>query len=331
MYSPPIAFGPPSTILPKPRVPYVKGWRFAVEPHVTPPPTPVTRGCCLNSDADSEERRTVPPVERCLKHPPLPGQLGEPVPDTVQLRILEPLRVGDGHNAQVFTVRVQSGLNSRYLPQNQMVVAKIYDPLYFNDDNGYLNPFLCVDKHYTHETHAYKHLSNFQGVSIPKFYGSYSLKIPIENSRFRTVRLILMEFISGTSMQQTGPENFSQRTRKQFLRSIIDFESLVYERDIMLTDLFPRNVILVKSGCESKHKLIFIDFEAAIFGRIRDDPLPFRINLFLGQYVSPLLRWTRRSHNFREWIDWDWRPWVETEFAHTTATITPEMRRRYCD
>ncbi|PTU19128.1 hypothetical protein P175DRAFT_0440763 [Aspergillus ochraceoroseus IBT 24754] len=45
---------------------------------------------------------------------------------------------------------------SQLLPQEgTRLVAKIYDPLYFNDDEGYLNPFLCMDKYYTHEANAY--------------------------------------------------------------------------------------------------------------------------------------------------------------------------------
>jgi hypothetical protein len=40
-----------------------------------------------------------------------------------------------------------------------MLIAKIYDLLYFDDDEGHLNPFLCVDKYYTYEANAYMALS----------------------------------------------------------------------------------------------------------------------------------------------------------------------------
>lgn len=42
--------------------------------------------------------------------------------------------------------------------------------LYYNDDEGYLNPFLCVDRNYTHEVHAYNLLTEFQGDLVPKFF-----------------------------------------------------------------------------------------------------------------------------------------------------------------
>jgi hypothetical protein len=60
-------------------------------------------------------------------------------------------------------------------PKGTRLVAKVYDPLYFNDSEGYLNPFLCMDRSYTHEANAYMALNEFQGQWIPRYYGSYSL------------------------------------------------------------------------------------------------------------------------------------------------------------
>ncbi|ODH45032.1 hypothetical protein ACO22_00424 [Paracoccidioides brasiliensis] len=98
------------------------------------------------------ERRQLRPVERCLRHPPLPGNME---PRTVNLKVLDLLRVGDGCNAQVFTVQVlEVRPDPRFFQSNKKLVAKIYDPLYFSDEEGFINPFLCVDKHYTHEAHA---------------------------------------------------------------------------------------------------------------------------------------------------------------------------------
>ena len=59
-----------------------------------------------------------------------------------------------------------------------MVVAKIYDPLYIDNDELYVNPFVAADKDYTHEVAAYKAFSDLQGLMIPKYYGSYSLDVP---------------------------------------------------------------------------------------------------------------------------------------------------------
>ena len=159
----------------KPAIPFTKGRVFTARSHVTPPPTPVTRKCCLNYSHGREERAQLTPVARCLKYPPLPGELGS---DTVEFEILDPSKVGDGHNAQVFNVRIlNTKLNSETSQRGKELVPKVYDPLYQDDDDRYLNPFLCMDKYYTHEVHAYHALSNLQGGLIPRFYGSYSLDI----------------------------------------------------------------------------------------------------------------------------------------------------------
>jgi hypothetical protein len=94
-------FGPPSTELAKPPVPYTAGWRFTAKSHTAPAPTPAVRNCCINSEIDRIERRELRPVDRCLEHPPLPGKEGN---NTVTLEVIDLLKAGDGHNSQVLTV-----------------------------------------------------------------------------------------------------------------------------------------------------------------------------------------------------------------------------------
>lgn len=323
-------FPPPSTELPKPPAPYVKGWEFTVQSHIAPPPTPVKNGCCRNWESGHEERKQLLPVERCLRDLPLPGILES---GTVNLRILDILRAGDGRSAQVFTVEVlETSPDLSHLHSARKLVAKVNDPLYFNDDEDFLNPFRCVDKHYMHEVGAYKALSSLKPAQIPRFYGSYSLNIHVKESKMRSVRLILMEYIPGKSMQQVNPNDFSQSARQDIIKAVIDLDSRVYEKDIMLADLCPRNVMLAeRPNFEPKQHVIFIDFADAIFGRRYDDNPEIELELFLGQYISPLLRWRDRSFawEFESWIDWNWTPWLEREFAHTAATITLKMREEY--
>ncbi|KAI9932345.1 hypothetical protein ASPWEDRAFT_739380 [Aspergillus wentii DTO 134E9] len=317
----------PSTELPKPPVPYLKGWRFTVQSYIPPPPTPVTRGCCRNFKAGREERSQLSPIERCLRNPPLSGKIGS---DTLQLQVIDQLRVGDGSNAQVFTVQVVTSTPGLALPDQKMV-AKVYDPLYFNDEEGYANPFLCTNEHYTHEVAAYKLLTDLQGESIPRFYGSYSLDIPVEDIPVdglgsRTVRLILVEHIPGITMRDADPKDFSQTARQELMKSIIDFDTLIFHQaDIVNRDNSPRNVIMHPDG-----RLIHIDFANTSFNRGRDPNRSYKTPGFFGQYISPLLRWTDKTlaWDFLDWIDWDWTLWVEAEYAHTADTITPEMRQR---
>jgi hypothetical protein len=69
------------------------------------------------------------------KQPPLPGKKGN---GTVSLEVIDVLKGGDGHNAQVFTVRLMDcESTSHMLPQKgTRLVAKVYDPLYSATTKG---------------------------------------------------------------------------------------------------------------------------------------------------------------------------------------------------
>ncbi|KAJ5584626.1 uncharacterized protein N7459_004426 [Penicillium hispanicum] len=324
--------GPPFSELPKPPAPYTPGWRFTVQSHRNPPPTPVTPRSLTNEKSDRRERHLLSVVDRCVLHPPLPGEMED---NTVTLEIVNLLQAGDTSHSQVFTVRVLSATPASMAaaalhlpPDDNKLVAKLYDPLYLDDDDGYINPFHCVDRHYTHEANTYERLAEFQGSKIPRFYGSYSLTLSVDSERSRAVRMILIEYVQGTIMSAVKPEDFPQSTRQKILRSIVDLESLIYEKDIFLKDLYPRNVILRPSD---PTQVVFIDFGKLYFDRGPDEWWFKKSEWFLGQYISPILRWKKENAMgwFEGWIDWDWDSWIKEEFAHTVATITPEMRKRW--
>lgn len=151
------------------------------------------------------------------------------------------------------------------------------------------------------------------------------------------MRLILIEFIPGLPLRDADPRNFSQRERQRIMKAVVDFETLLYSRDIVHKDIHPRNIILAddnRSGCDDQRPLVFIDFGDALFGRTSfysDDPA-VEAKALPGTYISPLLRWhgvRRPAFEFGNWVDWDWQPWLEEEYAHTAASITEEMRERF--
>ena len=219
------------------------------------------------------------------------------------------------------------------LAKGERVVAKIYDPLYFDDD-GYLNPFLCVDMNYTHEVATYTALSDLQGSVIPKYYGSFTLDIPVRPSTTRCVRLILIEFILGLPMQDASPERFSQLARQQIIKAVVDFETMLYAQDIVHRDLHPRNIMLTNTDTHKERRAVFIDFGHVRFGRISHYPnYPVAESAFFPKtYISPLLRWHgahRPAFKFGDWVDWDWQPWLEEQYGHTAASITKEMRNLF--
>lgn len=82
------------------------------------------------------------PIERCRQYPPLPGSYG---PLNLELEIHDTIRTGDCHRAQVVEVEVLAAdFLAKGLSQGQRVVAKLNDPMYIDDDDFYVNPFLVA-------------------------------------------------------------------------------------------------------------------------------------------------------------------------------------------
>ncbi|CAI7626392.1 unnamed protein product [Penicillium manginii] len=164
-----------------------------------------------------------------------------------------------------------------------------------------------MDRLYTHESHAYEAVKGLQGLEIPRYYGSYSISLPISpgSQQNREVRMILIEFINGPSMGDI-------------------WGTLVITSQ--LEDLAPRNVMLV--GPVEQAGVVFVDFGDVLLKLCRANSVTEVESRYLGQYVSPLLRWVHSPPSeFFRMVGWDWQSWVEREFANTESTITPEMRK----
>ncbi|CAN6662492.1 hypothetical protein TRVA0_034S00628 [Trichomonascus vanleenenianus] len=321
----------PLTLQSKPPSPYVMDMRFTVRQHISPRALPEFEDCGHASDEGMEERGSLTWIERCLRHPPLAGELGT---GTLDLEVLDTFKVGDGHDAQVFIAEARSALES--IQRGQKLVVKVYDPLYLDDDDGFLDPFYIVDEHYGREVLFYREFSDLQGKLIPKFYGSFSLDIRITESflkgidnqglKTRQARLILIELIPGSSMYQTDPADFSKKARQRMMKSVVDFETSVFKRGVTLNDLRPGNIIVATPDISQERELVFVDFAMIVF---RDNILPktSKVDRFIGTYVSPLLRWdSDMIDTFNDWIDWQWKRWLDTEYGHTKEGITKNMR-----
>ncbi|CAN6618848.1 hypothetical protein TRVA0_007S02366 [Trichomonascus vanleenenianus] len=324
----------PLTFQSKPPAPYVMDMKFTVQQHIAPPPLPESRNCRLASKDRLEEQRTLTWIERCLRHPPLAGELGS---GTIDLEVLDTFKVGEGQVEQVFIVEAQSALES--IQRGQKLVAKVYDPLYLEKGETLLDPFYIADEHYGREVSFYHQFPDYQGGLIPKFYGSFSLDLRIPESflkgidnqglKTRQVRLILIEFIPGTSMCQTNPKDFSQQTRQRMMKSVVDFESSVYQQGITLRDLWPRNIIVTAPEISRERELVFVDFAMIVYHDSMVYQLPPEY-VFIGTYISPLLRWKKcMVEELGDWIDWQWYPWVNAEYAHTKKLITVKMREYF--
>lgn len=155
-------------------------------------------------------------------------------------------QVGDNQSAQLAAAQVLrvTPTTNHGLPTNLTLVAKLYDPLYFDHDQDDADPFLCVNRDYSLETAAYTALSKLQGTVIPRHYGSYSLEIPVDATKKRFVRLILIEFIPGNSIQQLNPPGFSQLELQTIMKAVVDAESLIYTHNVQHRDIHPRNMLV---------------------------------------------------------------------------------------
>ncbi|ODM23833.1 hypothetical protein SI65_01423 [Aspergillus cristatus] len=123
------------------------------------------------------------------------------------------------------------------------------------------------------------------------------------------------------------------------LKSLTDFDSLLFSRNIQLRDLSPWNTIIAQdpsvnpftspdpfSGLNPK-RIVFVDFAGTDVVWARKYMSPEREKC-LGKYISPLLLLDNYPPDeFSDWFnDWYINAWAEAEYAHTAASITPELR-----
>ena len=324
---------------------YANGRKLEVFPHIPPAPTSFNGQEFTEMEPRSKERfldqrETLSAAEFCLKHPPLPGQNGAGGP--LYLTVKKALRAGIKRPAQVVQIEAQGW------PQDRLVLAKIYDPLYDRyvrppaDEKdhhgkdwdsllaGDGDPFAYADFSYSHEHAAYTKLTALQGAEVPIYYGAYTTAIPTEYGADRQVRLILMELIDGTYLRDLVDDaNLPRAARQNILRALIEAESAVYEKGVRHNDTWNRNVIVrgkSRKDFEAPDlQVALVDFGEAKFGKRMETRLP----------VSPSLRWgvPGAADNFNYWpfVDWDWNAWVDAMYTDSTAyePVSEEVKNAF--
>ncbi|KAE8153641.1 hypothetical protein BDV25DRAFT_168625 [Aspergillus avenaceus] len=303
--------------------PYIVKETLEIQSHIPEPP--ISKREFLRQCASKKQDESRSPAQLCFQNPPLPGSDSG---NFVSIKIIQALHVGYEKRSQILRVRREDSSNLRCPPTNQDIIAKIYDPLYHDYDISDDDPFRGADYDYTHECAAYTHLSDLQGTVIPKFFGSYTLKLRFGDS-FRLVRLVLLDWINGPSMNQLKPTDFSRQERQEIMKQIVDAESSLYTKNVSHEDLRPQNVVLDRSSSKGL-RVVIIDLGKSVIGRSRNPSDSQLENRYLpGVAISPLLRWNvvfRRHGHFQDWIDWPWQSWLEEQYKDTEATITEEQR-----
>lgn len=175
---------------------------------------------------------------------------------------------------------------------------------------------------------------------MPRHYGSYSFEIPVDATKKRFVRLILIESIPGNSIQQLNPPGFLQLERQTIMKAVVDAESLIDTHNVQHRDIHPRNILVPGKVIPSHSRtvvnvsraVVVIDFGKSVVGRSRfpEDPTEGQQYL-LGVPITPLLPWNGAwwpylQTFFGAWIDWDWQTWLEYHYGSTRTSLTEKMR-----
>lgn len=193
----------------RPRLPYFEGFTVQIHRH-TPPPSD------MRSFLSTEYLKGVTQSEAVVANPPLetppPAQ-----PETARLVVTAPIIIGAARRAQVVACDIipDGGVQER---KPFRANAKIYDSMYysFSCKIGYDPNDICshAELEYVNEAAVYEYLSKKgqtgPGALAPEYYGSWTFDIPITKNgklQTRSVRLVLMECLQGTTMLKMNVRN----------------------------------------------------------------------------------------------------------------------------
>ncbi|OBT95418.1 hypothetical protein VE01_05232 [Pseudogymnoascus verrucosus] len=310
----------------KPELPYAIGSCLKAHPHTPQPPdNDITPGDEFDygNERMEHESHTVDPLHRCLLHPPWPGKTEAGV---VEFKVVDWVQAGDPNNSQVVAVRI---LNSTLdLPTDVDLLAKIYDPLYFDYLHYHTNIFQYLDFCYRRETAAYRQLTDLQGNIIPKYYGSFTMSLPGDGKISRHVRMILLEIVPGLSMDKLSPSGFKQAERQEMMKAIVDSERAVYAHKVINGDMHPRNILFPPDPLDRGCRAVIVDFGISrIIPNVQKEyPLPGVTR------TAPPFHCVD-TYNFFEWVDWDWDAWINEVYADikgTSLTSREECVKHIC-
>jgi hypothetical protein len=287
---------PPGTPANKPVNPYTIGASFTIKRHKPPAPY----GGIYSRNPTPVLQEDVDQFEWCLSHQPATGLTSED--DDCTFTIADTIRTGNKCGAQLLLT--SSG-----------VVAKVYDPLYYEFHDCDMASWLLdvaaiADSDYSIEAAAYSELEghNLQGKSVPKYYGSWTTNIThltADGSVTREVRLILLEYIPGVCMIDIDPTSLRQEEKENIMRKLIEADYDIRWAGVRHEDLSPRNVIISSTTdyADYNMRLTIVDYASSIVSRIfwGKPPLWCRHN--------PLFEWASPSL----WATWGWMPFDDDE------------------
>ena len=307
----------------KPGLPYLPGFTAGIHRHCTAgtESRPHLSEERLKSMTQSELVATCPATEPST---PAPSDT-----ETAQININAPISIGAVRGPQIVACTVALSRTSKHF----QAAAKIYDPLYYNFKTDIGNyPRDCVyeaDEDYRTEAAAYEHLRKHPGQSsafAPEYYDSwaFALSITVDGKpQTRTIRLILMELLDGTSIQATRIQNnpvksmgtdsfhYPEEYRIEVLARAIDGYVRQLRTGLVQGDFAGRNVMLIpKSHGDPRGervcglampRIVLIDYNIARIGNLSLEPGELPANPAEALWGEDL--W----HDFPGWVPNEWQ------------------------
>ncbi|CAN6666276.1 hypothetical protein TRVA0_038S00166 [Trichomonascus vanleenenianus] len=274
-----------------------------------------------------EERRS--PLETILEWPPLPGHVGE---HDIKIQLLGEMVAAREDRRRLFQALITSG-TSTDIPhideeaKGNPVVAEIFDPLSISA----LNPSIVADLWYSRAVTVYERLEDLQGKIIPKFYGSYTMKVPVNGHpkhKDREIRVILREYIEGKGLNRVDPESLAQNQRQRLMEKVIEAEQIFDNRGIGIMSNYSPSSVILTDGTDIQ--VVVSCFTCAIFDSDLEVPYSIEQDYYPGKFASPLLKWpqvTLEESGFGTFVDWDWLNWLKEELDSAPSTgITNDQK-----
>lgn len=251
----------------KPKLPYLPGLALQIDRHV-PPGSSEDKGPAPKPHFSDEYLESLPQSELVMRHPPM--ETAPPAnPERAQLVVTTPIAIGASRGAQVVgcTIYPQSNNNGK-VTQPFQATAKIYDPLYYDfklEMTHHARDIIFdAENDYSTEARAYEHLLSAKktGSFAPAYYGSWTFSLPISingKSQTRSVRLILIERLHGTTIEDTRVKNsprswdsfhYPEQFRLEVLAQAMEGFASLLQIGLDQRDLAGRNVFLVQNDSD---------------------------------------------------------------------------------
>ncbi|KAK7465297.1 hypothetical protein VKT23_005276 [Stygiomarasmius scandens] len=156
------------------------------------------------------------------------------------------LQINHHRFAHVWSARIHSASGASSFPE--IVVAKIFDPVYYDDDDlVWLDPFSRSDLSIWNEVNSYRRLASLQGKNVPRFYGHFVASLG-EMHESRTVSVLVMEHIDGKDVAKIVPQGNEDTVCTEHLDAlyteVLRVHFTIWKLGVQNYDMVPRNVIL---------------------------------------------------------------------------------------